>query len=248
MAVFFGNERIILMGAIYRREMQSYFFTPAAYVFMGVFLSLSSVFFGITNLASRSCNLLQLLSQMSYLWMLLSPLLSMRLIAGERRRRTDQLLLSSPCSLSGLVLGKFFAAGTVLLATVGLTGMYALIVALYGTLYFAETAVGYLGLVLQGCAFLALDLFVSCFARSQTTAAAAGIGVNLLVWLSDILASAVTVDWISGLLNFISLYRRFAPFAMGQLSFSNALYDVLFIGVMLFLSVRVLDARRWSEA
>lgn len=236
------------MGAIYRREMQSYFYTPAAYVFMGVFLALSSIFFGVTNLASRSCNLLELLSQMSYLWMLLSPLLAMRLIAGERRRHTDQLLLSSPCSLSGLVLGKFFAACTVLLTTVGATGMYALIVALYGTLYLAETAVGYLGLILQGCAFLALDLFISCFAKSQTTAAAAGIGVNLLVWLADILASAVTVDWVSSALNFISLYRRFAPFAMGQLSLSNVLYNVLFMGVMLFLSVRVLDARRWSEA
>ena len=235
------------MFAIYRREMQSYFYTPAAYVFMGVFLALSSIFFGVTNLASRSCNLLELLSQMSYLWMLLSPLLAMRLIAGERRRHTDQLLLSSPCSLSGRVLGKFFAACTVLLITVGATGMYALIVALYGTLYAAETAVGYLGLILQGCAFLALDLFISCFAKSQTAAAAAGIGVNLLVWLADILA-AVTVEWVSAALNFISLYRRFAPFAMGQLSLSNVLYNVLFMGVMLFLSVRVLDARRWSEA
>ena len=58
------------MFAIYRREMQSYFYTPAAYVFMGVFLALSSDFFGVTNLASRSCNLLELLSQLRYLWSL----------------------------------------------------------------------------------------------------------------------------------------------------------------------------------
>ena len=75
------------MGAIYRREMQSYFYTPAAYVFLGVFLALSSVFFGITNLASRSGNLLALLAQLSYLWMLLSPILTMRLMAGEKPKR-----------------------------------------------------------------------------------------------------------------------------------------------------------------
>ena len=236
------------MGAIYRREMQSYFYTPAAYVFLGVFLALSSVFFGITNLASRSGNLLALLAQLSYLWMLLSPILTMRLMAGEKRQHTDQLLFSSPCSLTGLVLGKFFAACTVLVVAVAATGMYALIVAMYGKLYLGETAVGYLGLLLQGCAFLALDLFVSCFARSQMTAAVAGVGVNLLVWLSDVLADAVTVRWISDSLNFISLYQRFAPFARGQLSLSNVLYNLLFMGVMLFLSVRVLDARRWSEA
>ena len=236
------------MRAIYHRELQSYFYTPAAYVFMGVFLILGSIFFGIGNLAARSTNMLSLLSQLSYLWMLLSPVLTMRLIAGERRQRTDQLLYSSPCSLTALVLGKYFAACTVLLATVAVTWIYALIVAVYGTLYVGETLVGYLGLVLQGCAFLALDLFVSCFARSQMTAAIAGVGANLLVWLSDVVAAAVSVEAVGEALRFISLYQRFEPFARGQLSFSNVLYNLLFIFVMLFLSVRVLDARRWSEA
>ena len=236
------------MRAIYHRELQSYFYTPAAYVVMGVFLILGSIFFGIGNLAARSNNMLSLLSQLSYLWMLLSPVLTMRLIAGERRQRTDQLLYSSPCSLTALVLGKYFAACTVLLATVAVTWIYALIVAVYGTLYVGETLVGYLGLVLQGCAFLALDLFVSCFARSQMTAAIAGVGANLLVWLSDVVAAAVSVEAVGEALRFISLYQRFEPFARGQLSFSNVLYNLLFIFVMLFLSVRVLDARRWSEA
>ena len=180
--------------------------------------------------------------------MLLSPVLTMRLIAGERRQRTDQLLFSSPCSLSGMVLGKFFAAATVLLCTVGATFVYALLVAMYGTLYLGETLVGYLGLILQGCAFLALDLFVSCFAKSQMTAAVLGVGANLLVWLSDVLASAVSIQAVSDALNFLSLYQRFAPFAQGQLRFSNVFFDLLFIAMTLFLSVRVLDARRWSEA
>lgn len=236
------------MGAIYKREMQSYFYTPAAYVFMGVFLALASVFFGVGNLAARSSNLLSFISQLSYLWMLLSPVLTMRLIAGERRQRTDQLLFSSPCSLSSMVLGKFFAAATVLLCTVGATFVYALLVAMYGTLYLGETLVGYLGLILQGCAFLALDLFVSCFAKSQMTAAVLGVGANLLVWLSDVLASAVSIQAVSDALNFLSLYQRFAPFAQGQLRFSNVFFDLLFIAMTLFLSVRVLDARRWSEA
>ena len=138
------------MGAIYRREMQSYFYTPAAYVFLGVFLALGSVFFGIGNLTARSGNLLPLLGQLSYVWMLLSPVLTMRLIAGEKRQHTEQMLFASPCSLSGIVLGKFFAACTVLLIAVGATWVYALIVAIYGKLYAGEVAVAYLGLVLQG--------------------------------------------------------------------------------------------------
>ncbi len=235
------------MRAIFRKEMQSYFYTPAAYVFMGVFLMLGGVFFGVSNLASRSGNLLTLFSQLSYLWLLLSPILTMRLLAGEKRQHTDQMLYSSPCSLSGMVLGKYFAACAVLLLTLVCTGIYALLVAIYGTLYLGETLVGYLGLMLQGCAFIALDLFVSCFARSQMTAAIAGIGANLMIWLADVVAAAVSVTAVSSALDFISLYQRFAPFVRGQLSLSNVLYYLLFIFIMLFLSVRVLDARRWSE-
>lgn len=236
------------MHAIYRREMQSYFFTPAAYVFIGVFLALSGLFFGIGNLAARSGSLLALFSQLSYLWMLLSPVLTMRLIAGEKRQGTDQLLYSSPCSLSALVAGKYLAACTVLFCTVLFTLVYCLIVAALGTLYIGETLVGYLGLILQGCAFIALDLFVSCFARNQMTAAVLGVGANLLVWLSDVLSAAVPMEWFSKALHFISLYQRFSPFSQGLLSFSNLIFYLLFIFSMLFLSVRLLDARRWSEA
>lgn len=236
------------MFAIYRREMQSYFYTSAAYVFLGVFLSLGSIFFGVTNLAARSSNLLALLAELSYLWMLLSPLLTMRLIAGERQRNTEQMLLASPCSMSGIIMGKYLAACSVLLIGVFCSLMYPCVVAVYGRLYIEETAVGYLGLILQGCAFIALDLFVSCFAKTQVTAVVLGIGVNLLVWMSDVLASAVTTRQISQALNFISLYQRFAPFVRGQLSLSNGMFYLLFIAVMIFLSVRALDARRWSEA
>lgn len=236
------------MRAIYRRELQSYFYTPTAYVFIGVFMAMSGVFFGIGNLATRSTNLLALLSSMGYLWMLLTPLLIMRLFAGDRRQHTDQMLLSSPCSIAGIVLGKFFAACTVLLLGVLLTFLYPALVAAYGTLYIGETAVGYLGFVLQGCAFIALDMLISCFARNQATAAIMCLGGNLLVWFTDILSEAITVDFVSEALAFLSLYRRFLPFSLGQLSFSSVLYHLVFIALSLFLCGRLLDARRWNEA
>ncbi len=236
------------MRAIYRREMQSYFYTPTAYVFIGVFMAMSGVFFGIGNLMTRSTNLLSLLSSMGYLWMLLTPLLVMRLFAGDRRQHTDQMLLSSPCSLGGIVLGKFFAACTVLLLGVLLTLAYPALVAVYGTLYVGETAVGFLGFILQGCAFIALDMLISCFARNQATAAILCFGGNLLVWFTDILSEAIAVDFVSDLLAFVSLYRRFLPFSMGQFSPAATLYHLVFVALMLFLCGRLLDARRWNEA
>ena len=147
------------MRAIWKRELQAYFLTPTGYVFMGVFLLLSSVMFYLQIMQARSSDLPTFVGQMSYLWMLLSPVLTMRLLAEERQRRTDQLLLTSPVSLSGMVLGKYAAAYTVMAATVVLTLGFVAVVAVYGRVYPAEMAVAYLGFILQGGAFLALDLF-----------------------------------------------------------------------------------------
>ena len=89
------------MNTIRKRETQSYFYTPAGYVFIGVFLTVSSVLFYMQILRQRSGDLPKFIAEMCYLWMLLSPILTMRLIAGERQRSTDQMLLASPCPLSG---------------------------------------------------------------------------------------------------------------------------------------------------
>ena len=143
------------MRAIWKRELQAYFLTPTGYVFMGVFLLLSSVMFYLQIMQARSSDLPTFVGQMSYLWMLLSPVLTMRLLAEERQRRTDQLLLTSPVSLSGMVLGKYAAAYTVMVATVVLTLGFVVVVAVYGRVYPAEMAVAYLGFILQGGAFRA---------------------------------------------------------------------------------------------
>ena len=136
-----------------QRLLQGYFLTSIGYVFMGVFLFLSSLFFTVGNLTERSSNILFLLRNMSYLWMLLCPILTMRLIAGERQQKTEPLLRSSPCSLTAIVVGKYLAACTLLLMTVVLSFIYPLIVALAGRLYLAETLVGYLGFVMMGFCF-----------------------------------------------------------------------------------------------
>ncbi len=231
------------MTAIWRRELQAYFYTAVGYVYMGVFLALSSVFFFLEVLRQRSSDLLTFISLMSYLWMLLCPVLTMRLMAEERQKHTDQLLLTSPVSLPGLVLGKYLAAVTVLTATVLLTWVYAAVVAAYGAVYPGELLTGYLGFLLQGCAFAAVDLLVSCLSRSAVTAAVAALGVNFGLWMMDLLADTVPV-WLGDALSFLSLYSRNEPFLMGQLSPASVLYDLSVTALALALTVYVLDRRR----
>ena len=236
------------MLAIWKRELQSYFYTPVGYVFMGMFLALSGTFFYMLILGSRSSDVLTFLGQLSYLWMLLSPVLTMRLLAEEKQKRTDQLLLTSPVSLPGIVLGKYLAAFTVMIFTVLLTLIYVLIIAMYGAVYPSELLVGYLGFILQGGAFLALDLFISGCASSQVTAAVTAFGVNLALWLLDLLAGSMTQSWVRDVLYFFSLYDRYNPFLMGQLSFASIGYDLSFIAAFLALTIHRLDSRRYRGA
>ena len=232
------------MTAIWRRELQAYFHTAVGYVAMGVFLALSSVFFFLEILQQRSSDLLTFISLMSYLWMLLCPILTMRLLAEERQKHTDQLLLTSPVSLVSLVVGKYLAAVTVLLLATGLTLFYVGIVAAYGQVYPAELAVNYLGFVLQGCAFVALDLFLSGCAETPVTAAVLAFGANFLLWILDLLENAIHAEWISSALRFCSLYTRNEPFLMGQFSFAGLLFDLSVIALFLCLTVFRMERKR----
>ena len=233
------------MILIWKREMQGYLYTPVMYIFLIVYLSLSSVFFVIGNLAARSGDMLSLISNMSYLWMLLTPVLTMRLMtAGESGG--DQLIYNSALPLTGVVLGKYLASLTILLAAIMLSTLYPIIVALCGTLYWQETLAGYLGFLLLGASFLAVDLLVASMTRTPVVALVAGFGVNLLIWLSDLLLKAVIVPLLSSIGSSISLYRRLTPFLSGRIGLGDIVFNLSFIGLMLFLCVRNLELRRWK--
>ena len=236
------------MNTIRKRELQGYFYTSVGYVFIGVFLIISSILFYVGILKPRSGELPNFIYTMSYLWMLLCPILTMRLLAEEKQKKTDQLLLTSPVSLPGIVMGKYLAAVTVLLITAGMTLLFVLVVAIYGRVYPAELAVNYLGFILQGCALVALDLFLSGCAGTPVTAAVLAYGANLMLWILDEMYSMIQADWISEILKFLSLYRRNENMIrMGQLSIAAILYDLSFIAAFLALAVFRLDRKRYTR-
>jgi len=230
--------------AIWKRELQAYFYTPVGYLFTGVFLTLASVMFYLQIMQTRSSDLLTFMGQMSYLWMLLCPVLTMRLLAEERQKKTDQLLMTSPVSLFGIVFGKYLAALTVMLLTVLLTLSYVAIVAIYGRVYPGELMVGYLGFLLQGCAFVAVDLLISALSGSPVSAAVLSLGANLCLWIMDMMSSSVP-EWAGKVLDFLSLYSRNEPFLMGQLSFASVGFDLSVIAACLVLTIHALDSRRY---
>jgi len=235
------------MLAIYRRELQSYFFSPLGYVFMGSFLFVSGIFFAFGNIMSVSSSFGTMLSNVSFIFMLVVPILTMRLMSDERRTKTDQLLLTSPVSLWSIVVGKFFAACTVFLLTLVLTGVYVIILSAYGSISLGEVFVNYLGFFMTGCCMIAVGLFISTQTESQVTAAIATFGAILLIYLMDSIVSVISINFIGVVLEWLSLFSRFSDFTNGILNISSTIYMITFSAVFLFLTVASVEKRRWSE-
>ena len=235
------------MRAVWKREIRGYFYTPLGYIYLLVFILAATFVFFAGNLYPRSSDMAGYYAMLSYLWMLLTPMLVMRLVAGERRQMTDQLLMTAPIRIRVWMTGKFLAAVTMLLMAAALTLLHVLIVAVWGKIHIAEFLTTLLGFVLQGMAFTALDFFVSSLCRSTNTAFLLSLGANLLMWLADLMSDAVTVPVLRGFLEKISLYDRFQPFLTGQLSLANTVYFLAFSSLCVALSIRYVEARRWSE-
>ena len=235
------------MKTVFKREFLSFFRTPIGYVFLGVFSALSSVIFYLNNITTLSGELLIFLSQLTLLVMLLSPLLTMRLLSDEQQKHTEKLLLSSPVPLPSIVLGKFLAAASVMMIAIALTNVCTFIMMLYGTAFAGEWFVGYLGFTLQALSFLAIDFFLTCFAGNQASAALLAFAGNLVLWMLDLIADAISVPFIAQALRFISLYDRYEPFLLGQLSFASLTFFLTFIALFVIATMRLLDARRFSQ-
>ena len=240
------------MLAIWKREVQNYFLTPIGYVFMGVFLLCGGVFFFLSNIASSSSSLETLFGNMIYLFMLVMPILTMRLLSEEKRTKSDQLLLTSPLSITQIVVGKFLAAATVLFATMVVMLIYVVIICCYSTPYPGMIVSNYLGFFLVGCCYVSIGVLMSSLTENQVSAAVLTFGANLLLQILESLSSSLTIPTLgfinlNTVLSWMSLYKRYYDFTAGILSFANVLYYVSFCFVILFLAVRVIDKRRWSE-
>src|ERR671933_341575 len=191
---------------------------------------------------SKQASLVHIFFQSAMQLVLLVPILTMRLFAEERRTGTLELLLTSPADEIEIVLAKFAAAMTVLLAMIGPTLSYALVLGLYGQPDWGPIYSGYLGLVLLGGALVSLGLLASALTANQIVAAVVSLGLFGILWAIDSLAALrpPPVDnWFPGL----SLLARFMPFAVGAMYISDLGFFLALILLGLFLTVRALARR-----
>ncbi|NLW47130.1 MAG: ABC transporter permease [Firmicutes bacterium] len=287
------------MIAIIKKELRTYFLTPVGYIFMGFFLLISGFFFAAENLFPANPNYNGMLGTITFVFMILVPILTMRLLADETRQKTDQLLLTSPLNVTEIVLDKYLAAVTVLLLTVIITFIYPMILSFFGTISLSEIIGGYIGFLLLGSSFIAIGLFVSSFTENQLIAAVVTFSALLFFWVMDSLQQLLPGGVTSGIvfvslllillilliqrnlknifittsiavvglvsitagylmnkfiydglvlkaIDWLSLIKRFEPFIRGNLSLSPVVFYLSFITVFIFLTVQILEKRRWD--
>lgn len=238
------------MAAMWKKELKYYFLNPLGYVFMGIFLLMSGVFFALFNMNNASSDLDVLFGNMIYLFMILTPILTMRLLSEERKSKSDQLLMTSPMPVWKIAAGKYAAALTVLTLTLLCTLPYVVIIGIYAQLYPGLILSNYLGFFLMGCSYIAIGLLMSALTESQLSAAVLTMAAILLLQVLEAIGPTLNfpyLTWLQTLIGWGSLYTRYDLFAAGIISPANIIYYVSFCGVLLFVTVQMIDRRRWRE-
>lgn len=229
-------------GILLVKEVRGVCSSPIAYVIVTVFLLLMGYTFTLTLFLNKVASLTHLFFQMYVLFLLMVPVITMRLVAEEWRLGTIELLLTAPVTEVQIVLAKFLASMLLLLGMLALSSSYAAVLWIYGDPDWGPIYSGSLGLVLLGAALTAIGLLASSLTSNQIVAAMVSLGCFLLLWMVDTFGHLLPVPLDTFFVN-LSLVSHFTPFATGSLYLSDAGYFVSLMLLGLFLSVRALAWR-----
>ena len=233
------------MTAITIKEFKSYLASPMAYVVTGIFLVLTGVFFSTSSATYYETSINGFLQPGNILLLLLAAVLTMRLLAEEKKMGTLELLLTAPIRDREVILGKFLGSLCVLMVMLVLTFYYPLLLISFGDPDIGPIATGYLGLFLLGGVSLAVGLFASSLTSNQIVAAVVAGGVLFALWFVG-LAATFLPEALAEVIGSLSLSYYFPDFMMGVIDTRGIIYYLSITALFLFLAIRSLENSRWS--
>ena len=247
------------MLAIFKKELRSYFTTAIGYVYIGVFLSASALLACYSTIMQGTYDTSSYFVYLLFSFIILIPLLTMKLFSEEKKLRTEQLLLTAPVSITGMILGKYLAAMTMFVGTLLLSCINFFPLYVYKSVETANTEsyvpvgpsgaeiVGCLiGIILIGAAFVAIGLFISSLTENQLAAAVITISVIIVMLLLNIVNDFISVYAIRAVIDWVCVISRFTNFTYGILDFSAMIYYLSLASVFILLTNRVYEKRRWG--
>ncbi len=255
------------MLAVYKKEMRSYFINPVGYVFIGVFLALSAAVCCYTTLQSNTYNTSSYYYFLVLAMIIIIPLLTMRTFSEERKMRTEQMLLTSPVSITGMVMGKFLAAMTIYGGCLAVSCVNLIPLYVIGKQESAandgdpigpvtpEIIGSLIGVFLIGSVFIAIGILISSMTENQLSAAVMTIAVLAVMLILNMINSIGSEEEGTRLINnyvvryvidWVSVISRFSNFQFGILDWSAILYYISMTFIAIYLTVRVYERRRWA--
>lgn len=232
---------------VMRRELAAFFWSPIAYVVLTIFLLVCGILFALVSFVPGGESSLRTLlgGQLPLILVFVVPMLTMRLFSEEYRSGTIETLMTAPVSETDVVLGKFLGGFLFYVVLVASTAVYAVIMASFGRLDPGMLFCNYLGLVLLGGLFVSIGLFFSACTRNQIVAVICSfVFIGVFTFLANLLAQK-TSGALRLLLHHLSILDHYQDFARGLLDVDHVIFFVTTTALFLFLSVKVLESRRW---
>lgn len=226
------------MWAIAKKEFKQYFLSPIGYCFIGVFLLICSLYFYIGIFQYQTASFTLIFSNLLIILFLtfMIPILTMRIFSEERKNGTEVLLLTSPRSITSIVLGKFIAAAFVVLIATFSTLIYFFILKFFGKPQFASSIIAIIGISLLALAYVSFGMFASSITENQVVAAVISIGFFIFSWLAP--------NMISKLSDFSLIDAFTRSFLNGTISVANLVLLVSFTIMFLIFTIMVLQRRK----
>ena len=223
------------MLAVLKKELKSYFLTPIGYVFIGLFIAVVSFIFYQYTFSQHYINFEYVLWDSIIVLTFITPVLTMRMFAEEKKNGTDQLLMTSPRSIVSIVLGKFFAACVVILITIAIFFVYFAILKYFGDPSVVVALVASLGFFLLAISYISFGMFISSITENQIIAAV--VPVVFFLFVSFLQA-------YSGIFSLLSLVSMFQKFPLGIISLKEVVGYVSFSLLFIILTIIVLQRRK----
>ncbi len=223
------------MLAVIKKEFKSYFYSPVGYVFIGLFLIMFSIFFYVDVFQYQSTNFEYIFYSGATILTFIVPILTMRTIAEERKTGTEQLLLTSPLSITKVVLGKFIAATLIVIITELCTFMYFAILSFFGKPPMTTALVTMLGFLLLAMSYISFGILASSVTENQIIAGIITIGFFILTWF---------LPQFNSVFSNFSLINMFSKFPTGQIDIADTVTFVTFTITCLVLTIIVMQRRK----
>lgn len=193
------------MLAVYKKELRSYLTSMVGYVFIAFILLIMGIYFTAYNLQYASPDFGATLSSVTFLFLIITPVLTMRILAEEKKNRTDQLLLTAPVPVWKVVLGKYLSMVTIYAIPIIISAFYPMIMGKYGVISYPMAYVAVIGFFFLGCAQIAVGLFLSSVTESQVIAAVLTFGILFCSYMMDGIESFFSDTAVSSMVAFLIL-------------------------------------------